>query len=372
MHRFAVASTATMPRRNALPTLLVTGAAGNMGRALVRHMASQYRGKANVIAGVHTQPSQADIDSLRSITASIVELDYNDAAVMQTALRPLHAIDLLFLVPSHAENRAAQARAVVEAARSKGLRFVVLVSLLGCDARAGMFASQARDIEEYIEGSGIQYAFLRCAPFQQNYAALVDAFRSPIPTLALPISQGAYAPIHVSDVAAAAAVLFASPADHYGKSYTLTGPEVLTGVAIAGKASRGLDRPVRFVNCDIRRAREDMIRASSPEWFITGFLELYAMIAKGLFDVVSPDLAMLTCFKGVTLEEFFRENRAFFGQAVTPAATPAPASSSSSASSTGSVSASRLASLASTAPMPSAMTLASHGRTPRVSRLAKL
>jgi hypothetical protein len=35
-------------------------------------------------------------------------------------------------------------------------------------------------------------------------------------------------------------------------------------------------------------------------------------IAKGFFATLSPDVALLTYYKGVTVEEFFRQNRPLF------------------------------------------------------------
>ena len=37
-----------------------------------------------------------------------------------------------------------------------------------------------------------------------------------------------------------------NPKEHYGRTYRLTGPELVTGVEIAGKASKGLNRAVRY------------------------------------------------------------------------------------------------------------------------------
>lgn len=84
------------------------------------------------------------------------------------------------------------------------------------------------------------------------------------------------------------------------------------GVGIAGKASLGLNRPVRFRNCTLDEARKAMMAAISPEWVIEGFTELYDLIAQGYFATLSPDLALLTFDKGVTVAEFFRENTALF------------------------------------------------------------
>ncbi|KAL2919331.1 hypothetical protein HK105_200974 [Polyrhizophydium stewartii] len=315
-----------------LPTLLVTGASGNIGKALVHRLAAQHQGRLNVVYAVHSKPtaSTQDLAALRSRSSAVVELDYDQPASVAKALEPVRRIDMLFLVPSHAKDRARQAATVIDAVRAKGVKLVVLVSLLGCQSRAGLFASQFRDIEEYIEAIGIPHVFLRCSPLQHNFLTLLKNFDEPIATIAMPIGLGGYAPIHVADIAAAAAAVLVDPEDHAGKTYTLTGPEVLTGVSIAGKASRGLERPVRFINCTVDEARDAMLRAGTPEWIRNGFLELYVLIGKGFFATPSPDLAFLTCFKGTSMEEFFRENRAMFNARVKDSDGTSSSSSSSS------------------------------------------
>ena len=64
----------------------------------------------------------------------------------------------------------------------------------------------------------------------------------------MPIGKGAYAPINARDIALAAKIILNNPEPHYGRIYKLTGPELVTGVEIAGKASRGLHKPVMFKN----------------------------------------------------------------------------------------------------------------------------
>ncbi len=45
---------------------------------------------------------------------------------------------------------------------------------------------------------------------------------------------------------------------------------------------------------------------------VNGFMELFDLISKGFFATASPDVATLTYYKGIPVEEFFRSNRAVF------------------------------------------------------------
>ncbi|KAI8914630.1 hypothetical protein EDD86DRAFT_199747 [Gorgonomyces haynaldii] len=287
------------------PKVLVTGATGNLGTAVIKNLSTQYRTRVNVIAGVHP-PN--DPTPIRSRVSAVITTEYDEPSMEQA----LEGVQYLFFVPSHSANRATQFKKVLDHAKAQRVSFIILVSLLGCESRAGLFCSQFRDMEEHLENIEIPYTILQCAPFQQNMVALSANFKQKIGTIAMPIGAGGYSPIHVDDVAAAAGVIFNDPKPHFGKKYRLTGPEILSGVSIAGKASMGLDRPVKFLNCTKNEAKKSMLNSNSPAWVVNGFMELYELVSKGFFATVSPDLANLTFFKGLTVEEYFRENKTLF------------------------------------------------------------
>ncbi|KAI8892117.1 hypothetical protein BC833DRAFT_626143 [Globomyces pollinis-pini] len=279
------------------PTVLITGASGNIGTALIEILDGA---GFNIIAGHH--PSAPIPSSLISKCSSI-ELDYDSVTTVTNAFDT--DIDYLFLIPSKSEERALQAKRLVAVAVEKNIKFIVLVSLLDCNSRSGMLAAQFRYIEQYIEATGIPYTFLRCAPLQQNFLDLKEHFHQSLATISIPIGTGGYAPIHCKDVAKVAKTILDHPKQHSSRTYRLTGPELLTGVLIAGKAAQGLDRPVRFIN-------RSVVTSKSPTWASFLDQELYALIAKGFFTSVSKDVEILTGIKGITLQDFFKENRELF------------------------------------------------------------
>jgi uncharacterized protein YbjT (DUF2867 family) len=125
------------------PKLLVTGATGNIGQALILTLGSHYRNKFQTIAGVH-QPN--DTKAIRAKVTELVDIDYDIPSTMSLALE---GVNYLFLVPSHSRNRASQCKAIIKQAEEHRVQYIVLVSLLGCESRAGVFCSQFRDIEQY-------------------------------------------------------------------------------------------------------------------------------------------------------------------------------------------------------------------------------
>ena len=145
------------------PNLLITGATGNLGSALIKVMSTQYRTKANLVAGVHP-PNDPSL--VRSTCSSVVSIDYDIASSMKSAL---DNVQYLFYVPSHSQHRANQFQKVIAVAKQCRVEYVVLISLLGCESRAGLFCSQFRDMEQLLEQSGLSYTILQCAPFQVSF-----------------------------------------------------------------------------------------------------------------------------------------------------------------------------------------------------------
>lgn len=168
-----MAPTNLSPANPSLPTCLVTGATGNIGQGLIQSL-DFFKHRLNVVAGVH-QPN--DVSDLQRKVTSIIDIDYDDPASMKLALT---GVNYLFLVPSHSQHRAAQCMSVVKLAQEARVRYIVCISLLGCESRAGVFCSQFKDIERCIEQSGIPYTFLQCAPLQQNMIPLQANFKQAI------------------------------------------------------------------------------------------------------------------------------------------------------------------------------------------------
>jgi uncharacterized protein YbjT (DUF2867 family) len=142
---------------------------------------------------------------------------------------------------------------------------------------------------------------------QQNFLGLANDFKGAMGTVSMPIGKGAFAPVHARDIALAAKNILYNVHEHEGRVYKLTGPELLTGVEIAGKAARGLNKPIKFSNTVSKNLHE-----GRSNWARTLDLELYAVIASGFFISLSPDFHRLVGRKGITLQEFFQEHSELF------------------------------------------------------------
>lgn len=143
--------------------ILVTGATGFIGRALVRHLA-----EANypVRTLIHPSPHTPRLPRGVPVDAAVVSL--SDKPGLRSAL---HGVNTVFHLAG-AEHQGARAnllatdiqgtRNLAEAAAESGVQRLVFISHLGADRASAFPVMKAKGIaEEYIRRSGVPYTILR-------------------------------------------------------------------------------------------------------------------------------------------------------------------------------------------------------------------
>jgi uncharacterized protein YbjT (DUF2867 family) len=272
--------TATTPATDVRPVVLVTGATGTVGRALVARL--QALG-ARVIAG---SPRGADVAG-----APGRRVDFTDGASLAEAFRGVDRLFLLFpLVPG----MVAMARAAVDAARAAGVAHVVRSSGAGADAESPVALARAQgEIDRLVEASGGAYTLLRPANFMQNW---VNFFGGSVRDGVVHLSHGdgRVAYVDVADIVDVAATVLLDPAAHAGRAYTLTGaqalsvPDLLDAIAAAG------GRRARYEAVPEAAAVQAMVAMGMDAWTVDAMSSLNQVIAAGWAAGLSPDVQAVT------------------------------------------------------------------------------
>ncbi|HZX03435.1 NAD(P)H-binding protein [Kribbella sp.] len=197
--------------------LLVTGATGHVGRALVDEL--NRRGAEFRALVRSTRP---DLPAEQQVSDLDGPLD-------------LRGVEKLFLlVPGTGLTHTAN---VIAAARAAGVRRIVYLSsyaVLGDPVPA--MGRWHHERERLIQESGIAATFLRPTGFMTNTFDWLPTIPSGGYVLD-PIGPGRAAPVDPADIAAVAAAVLLE--DGHSQAYTVTGPEALTlaeQVAILGTA----------------------------------------------------------------------------------------------------------------------------------------
>ncbi len=223
--------------------ILVTGATGQQGGAVARHLLAA----GWVVRALTRDPAKPAARALAARGASVVRGDLNDRASVERAVVDAAGV---FSVQNYyeaggAEGEVRQGVALADAARAAGVRHLVYSSVGSADRQTGIphFESKAR-IEEHVRGLGVPYTILRPVFFMDNWAWARDAIRGGV--LAQPLDPDKpLQQVAVDDIGAFAALAFADPAAWRGRAVDLAGDEV-TMPRAAEVFARVIGRPVRY------------------------------------------------------------------------------------------------------------------------------
>jgi glutathione S-transferase len=166
-------SAQNMPRfvapTSRLTTVLVTGANGNTGSAVARALLQHAQKlKIRVIVGARRPDTLNEFVS-KGAEARIV--DFEDPSGAISAMRGVDAIWITAPNPAKTAqpyDRTNLAKKGIDAAKAAGVKFVLLGSVAGAEYEAIMFGKEFRDLEKYLESSGLGYCHLRMAAFAEN------------------------------------------------------------------------------------------------------------------------------------------------------------------------------------------------------------
>jgi NAD(P)H dehydrogenase (quinone) len=217
--------------------ILVTGAAGKTGRAVIRALSA--RGQ-EVRALVH-RPAQAAA-VVAAGAQQVVAGDMRDRTVMEQAMQGVRAV--YHICPNVSPHEAEMGQVALRAAREAGVEHFVYHSVLHPQTEAMPHHWQKLRTEELLFEAGLPYTILQPAAYMQNVLAYWDQI----------VRQGIYAVpyatqtrlgmVDLEDSAEAAAIVL-TEGGHAGATYELAGPDVLSPPEIAAVLEQQLDRPVR-------------------------------------------------------------------------------------------------------------------------------
>jgi uncharacterized protein YbjT (DUF2867 family) len=276
-------------------TVLVTGATGNTGRALVDALTS--RG-APVRAMVRTEADRSRLPG----DVPVVAADFDDPASLAATLE---GAGRAYLVTPSSERAAEQQCRFADLAAKAGVRHLVVLSQLAADEHSPVrFLRYHAAVERHVRGLGIPYTFLRPNLYFQGLLAFARSISAEGRFYA-PIGDATVSAVDVRDIAAVAAIMLTEPG-HEGATYTLTGPEPVTHAQIAAALTAALGRDIAFIDVP-PEAFADSLREILPPWQVQGLLEDYAHYRRGEAAFVSPAVAEITGRPPTDVRQFARD-----------------------------------------------------------------
>ncbi|MGW0732240.1 SDR family oxidoreductase [Streptomyces sp. NPDC002851] len=222
--------------------ILVTGATGNVGRALLNEL---HACGAGPLRGLTRDAARASFPE----EVEVSEGDFAEIASLKPALEGVRSMFLLSRMGSDAD--------ILTAARRAGVEHVVLVSSITVQTHPHLGpARENMTVERLLKDSGMAWTILRPTQFASNalwWAASIrenQAVRVPYADTGLPA-------IHPADIASVARVALTEPG-HQGRTYALTGPERVTPRQQVAAIAAALGREVPFAEISREEAHRHL------------------------------------------------------------------------------------------------------------------
>ena len=254
--------------------ILVTGATGTVGSIVVRLL----RERGEPVRAMTRNPDRRGPDAVFG--------DFDDAASLVAAAREASAV---FLLSAPGATLPAHDLAMTRAAVAAGAGRIVKLSAIGTpDEPTEGLGSWHQPGEQAVRTSGVPWTILRPTTFASNTLSWRDAILAgePIENMFGDGRQGIVDPVDVAAVAVAAL----TGAAHEGRTYTLTGPGLLSvpdQVRILGDI---LARPLSTVDLPIATARERMLAAGMPASFVDVVVDGAALVRRDGNAVTTDDV----------------------------------------------------------------------------------
>ena len=278
--------------------ILVTGASGNVGRAVVQSLLSK---GALVKSAVFKFKSELDQRGDEKVL-----FNFADSKTYGPAFE---GVDQLFLMrPPQISDVKKYLFPVIDFALEQGVRQIVFLSLQG--VQFNIFTPHFK-VEKYLRKLRAPFTFIRPNFYMQN---LVTFYKEDIrerSEIFLPAGNGRMAFVDVRDVGEIAAKILMEDG-HLGNAYTVSGPESLNYIQVASILSDVLGKTVKFANPSVKEYVKRMRDQGADEEFISVQKMLYFVVRHNFSASTQSDAETLLGRKPRSLLQFAEDYKRFW------------------------------------------------------------
>lgn len=271
--------------------ILVVGASGTVGSELTRLLAA--RGET-VVKATSRMPSAADQ----------VQLDLVSHAGLKAAL---DGVDRAFFLapPGHA-NQEALLAPLIDEAKARGLRKVVLMTAMGANADEN---APMRKAERRLEASGLAYNIIRPNWFMQNFNTFWLHGIQSAGQIFLPVGAAKGSFIDARDIAAVAARLL-SGAEFDNRDFDLTGARALDHAEVAAILTQTTGKQIGFTDITPEAMLQGLMGAGLPQDYAEFLVLILGYFKAGYSERTTDAVQQITGQAPRTIEQYARDYRA--------------------------------------------------------------
>lgn len=218
-----------------------------------------------------------DKQTAKALAAAGAQITAGDLAVPASIDAAMAGVSAVILVSPAVP--AQELNVVASAVRAGVAHVVKATSKASADSPIARRRGQA-EIEAGLAAAGIPHTLLRSNAYMQNVLAVAPAIAA-TSSFGSAAGNGRAGMIDTRDVAAVAAAIAAAPAAHAGRTYWLTGPELLSNYDVAAALSKLLGRTITYRELTFEENRDAMIRAGVPEPIAQQNAQAFRLTADG-------------------------------------------------------------------------------------------
>lgn len=222
--------------------ILVTGATGNQGGAVARHLLQH---KNFTVRAFVRDENKPEAQALRRAGAKLVEGDLDDRASLDRALQGVYGVFSVQNFERGLDTEIREGKAVADAAKAAGIRHFLYSSVGSAERNTGVphFDSKFQ-IEEHVRAIGLPYTIMRPVFFFYNYEQMRPLIEKG--TLSQPLSpETKLQQLSDEDYGEMIAGVFERPAEFLNREIEVASVE-MTMTEVAAAFSRVLAKTVQY------------------------------------------------------------------------------------------------------------------------------
>ncbi|APH72693.1 SDR family oxidoreductase [Aquibium oceanicum] len=287
--------------------ILVTGASGQLGGAVIRHLLETEGVAPARVVAVTRDP--AKLSALAGRGVDVRAGSFDEEAGLTRAFAGADTVLIVstddVLTPGL---RLRQHLAAVSAAKAAGAGRIAYTSMPSPEpGNPVLFASDHHGTENAIRASGIPHSIFRNGWYHENLMRSLPAALAS-GNWYTSAGEGRTSYILRDDIARAIAAGLARP-DAGNATYTLSGTQAFTNGEIAAMAGEVLGKPIAVVNLTDEQLAEGLKAAGLPEPAIPLIVSLEAATRAGVLGTVTQDVERLTGREPSPLKAWLEANR---------------------------------------------------------------
>jgi uncharacterized protein YbjT (DUF2867 family) len=286
--------------------ILVLGATGTIGRHLVPLLIERGAPTRALAREPAKVPPRAGLDVVRG--------DLDDPSTLKPAL---DGVTTVFLLTAPTTPGPHHDLAVLDAATAAAsVERIVRLSAIATGERVDdgtVIGPWHQEADAAVRASGLAWTILRPTTFASNTLWWADAIRAGQP-VDNPTGDGTQGIVDPRDVAAVAAEVLSGHAteDHAGRTYTLTGPELLSVPDQAAQLSAELGGPIDLVDRPLDETRAGLVAAGTDPAVVATMIAGMGYVRAGRNAVVTDDVPSILGRPATTFATWSHDHRELF------------------------------------------------------------